>query len=211
MLATWKRHCVNFQVGVPMEMQLSIYGIAHFSKFLWASIIFRRTSRFLALFSSYSFFKHFRISRSISLQWPKNLRTLCSLWHFLSRLIMRLHSSVCRWGDRSGCIFRSEDFSSKTIWENFHLLGQLLSLPPASFSSWPPYGRNPTSFPNEVPFFFSQNLPWIWTNQLQAARGSSTTLQKHTWPQPAQLLLIKNPVLLRRTDQKSAYRKRLSR
>lgn len=53
MLATWKRHCVNFQVGVPMEMQLSIYGIAHFSKFLWASIIFRRTSRFLALFSSY--------------------------------------------------------------------------------------------------------------------------------------------------------------
>lgn len=46
---------------------------------------------------------------------------LTSLWHFLSRLIMRLHSSVCRWGDRSGCILRSEDFSSKTIWENFHL------------------------------------------------------------------------------------------
>lgn len=128
MLATWKRHCVNFQVGVPMEMQLSMYGIAHFSKFLWASIIFRRTSRFLALFSSYSFFKHFRISRSISLQWPKNLRTLCSLWHFLSRLIMRLHSSVCRWGDRSGCIFRSEDFSSKTIWGNFHLDKILLVL-----------------------------------------------------------------------------------
>lgn len=46
---------------------------------------------------------------------------LTSLWHFLSRLIMRLHSSVCRWGDRSGCILCSDDFSSKRIWENFHL------------------------------------------------------------------------------------------
>lgn len=104
-LVMWKKYSVNFQVSVPIEMQLSNYSTAHFSEFLWALISLRRISWFLALFSSYSFFKHFRISRSISLQWPKNFKMLCSLWHFLSRLITRLHSSVCRWGDRSGCIF----------------------------------------------------------------------------------------------------------
>lgn len=79
-----------------------------------------------------SFFRHWRIARSTSLHVPKNFRTLCwganriwtvlfsvcgkdesirewrkgctSLWHCLRRLISSLHSSVCRWGERSGCM-----------------------------------------------------------------------------------------------------------
>lgn len=34
------------------------------------------------------------------------LWTLTFLWHSLSKLIKTLHSSVCRCGDKSGCIFR---------------------------------------------------------------------------------------------------------
>lgn len=63
-------------------------------------------SLLLVLFSMYSFFKHFLISRSRSLQRPKNFRMLWFLWHSLSKLIKTLHSSVCKCGDKSGCIFR---------------------------------------------------------------------------------------------------------
>lgn len=63
-------------------------------------------SLLLVLLSEYSFFKHFLISRSRSLQWPKNFRMLWFLWHSFSRLIRTLHSSVCKCGDKSGCIVR---------------------------------------------------------------------------------------------------------
>lgn len=69
-------------------------------------------SLLLVLFSMYSFFKHFLISRSRSLQWPKNFRMLWFLWHSLSKLIKTLHSSVCKCGDKSGCIFRRRWWST---------------------------------------------------------------------------------------------------
>jgi len=57
-----------------------------------------------SLFSSLSFFRQCRIARSMSLHVPKNFMTLCSWWHCFRRAISSLHSSVCRWGDKSGCM-----------------------------------------------------------------------------------------------------------
>lgn len=61
---------------------------------------------FFILFSMFSFFKHFLISISRSLQWPKNFRLLWFLWHSFSKLVKTLHASVSKYGDESGCIFR---------------------------------------------------------------------------------------------------------
>lgn len=38
--------------------------------------------------------------------------TLTFLWHSLSKLIKTLHSSVCKCGDKSGCIFRRRRWST---------------------------------------------------------------------------------------------------
>lgn len=55
--------------------------------------------------------KHFTLALYLSFTYA--LRSLfwilTFLWHSLSKLIKMLHSSVCKCGDKSGCIFRRMD------------------------------------------------------------------------------------------------------